>query len=271
MIRNFFLSLITIFTIGFHLNVQAQCPNLISEGCGGGGYQWNFSATANQVITDLFVISPPGACVLTENFPGDYTLTCFDPDPATSDPLYPLCVILPPCDLSTTATVDGIGECTGLIAAFDCAGDGCDTQAGGCTQPCNNVNLNIMFDSFPGQSSWDIVDGNNTIVASGGPYGSSSPYSTTTESSCLPDGCYTLNFYDSLSNGMCPFTVALGSSATFITPGTLIAPGTIVGTLSLFIAPQLCGSYMLTDASSTIILSGGGIFPAMQSTAFCVP
>jgi len=145
----------------------------------------------------------------------------------------------------------------GLIAAFDCTGDGCDTQAGGCSQSCNNVNLNILFDGFPGQSSWDIVDANNTVVASGGNYGSSLAYTTITESSCIPDGCYTFNFYDTLGNGTCPFNSTATGVATFVTPGTLITPGSIVGTLSLIATPGLCGNYMLTDASGSTILGGG--------------
>jgi len=74
------------------------------------------------------------------------------------------------------------------------------------TTPCAIVDINILFDGFPGQSSWDIIDSNSNIVASGGSYGYQSGYSIySTQAACLPDGCYTLNFYDALANGMCPF------------------------------------------------------------------
>lgn len=62
-------------------------------------------------------------------------------------------------------------------------------------------------------------------MASGSNYGSLPGYTNQTESSCLPDGCYTLTFYDALNNGMCPFQSSAIGVSTFITPGTLITPG----------------------------------------------
>jgi len=56
---------------------------------------------------------------------------------------------------------------------------------------CANVDLDINFDGFPTQTSWDIEDESGNVVASGsGQNGTSA----TSESACLPDGCYTLNF-----------------------------------------------------------------------------
>jgi len=68
-----------------------------------------------------------------------------------------------------------------------------DVEVSECNS-CANVNLAIQFDGFPTQSSWDIVDSGGNIVASGSGYTSGS--STIIESTCLLDGCYTLNFYD---------------------------------------------------------------------------
>jgi len=136
---------------------------------------------------------------------------------------------------------------------------------------CTSIDMNILFDGFPGQSSWDITDANGNVVATGGTYGSQSPNSSyTTAAGCLPDGCYTLNFNDALGNGMCPFQSSAVGVSTFITPGTLITPGSIVGTLSLVATPGLCGNYNLTDANGNILVSGGGAFGSQQSTDFCL-
>ncbi len=144
----------------------------------------------------------------------------------------------------------------------------CDMQP---CAACASVNLDIFFDGFPGQTSWDITDSNGTIVASGGTYGSEPGNSTlSTSPACLPDGCYDLNVFDTFNNGMCPFQSFVAGLATFITPGTLITPGTIVGTLSLNISPGLCGFYTLTDSNGEELVAGGGNFGAQQSTNFCI-
>jgi len=137
---------------------------------------------------------------------------------------------------------------------------------------CANVNLDIFFDGFPSQTSWDITDSNGNVVASSSSYGSQTPNSllNINPAVCLNDGCYTLNFYDSLSNGMCPFQSSAVGVSTFITPGTLISPGSIVGTLSLVATPGLCGNYNLTDANGTSLASGGGNFGAQQIKTFCL-
>lgn len=138
------------------------------------------------------------------------------------------------------------------------------------TSCCSPVNLAIQFDSFPGQSSWDITDANGNTVATSNSYNGFPNNSSTTENTCLPNGCYTLNFYDALNNGMCPFQSSAVGVSTFITPGTLITPGSIVGTLSLVATPGLCGNYSLSDASGTTLVSGGGSFGGSQSQTFCI-
>lgn len=136
---------------------------------------------------------------------------------------------------------------------------------------CANVDLDIQFDGFPAQTSWEIVDANNVVVASSnGPYTGIAGNSSTTETTCLADGCYTLNFYDGLNNGMCPFQSSAVGVSTFITPGTLITPGSIVGTLSLVATPGLCGNYTLSNSAGTTLVSGGGGFGAQESQTFCL-
>lgn len=135
---------------------------------------------------------------------------------------------------------------------------------------CAALDLGINFDGFPGQTSWDIMDATGAVVASGGGYGMLPGNSNTTENTCLPDGCYTLNFYDSLNNGMCPFQSTATSAGTFITPGTVITPGSVVATLGTVVVPSLCGNYSLTDANGNVIANGGGRFGASETNSFCI-
>jgi len=137
---------------------------------------------------------------------------------------------------------------------------------------CAAIDLNINFDGFPAQTSWQIT--NNTtgnVIATSPSYNTQASNSNlTTSPACLPDGCYTLTFNDALNNGMCPFQSSAIGVSTFITAGTLITPGSLVGTLSLVAAPGLCGNYNLTDASGNTLATGGGNFGTSQSNSFCL-
>ena len=137
---------------------------------------------------------------------------------------------------------------------------------------CASVDLDIRFDGFPFQTSWDITDANGNVVASsGGTYSGQSGNATLNLTpACLPDGCYDLTFYDSVNNGMCPFQSTATSAGTFVTPGTLITPGSVVATLGSVVTPGLCGNYQLYDATGTLLVSGGGGFGAAETTNFCL-
>ena len=137
---------------------------------------------------------------------------------------------------------------------------------------CASVDLDIRFDGFPAQTSWEITDDNGNIVAaSNGTYSGQSGNTTLNFSpACLPDGCYDLTFYDALNNGMCPFRATASSAGTFVTPGTLITPGNVVATLGTVVAPGLCGNYQLYDANGDLLVSGGGSFGASETNNFCL-
>ena len=142
------------------------------------------------------------------------------------------------------------------------------------TPACAGVDLDINFDGFPTQTSWEITDASGTVVATSGGTVYGSNLATTNLSLpnivCLPDGCYDLTFSDALGNGMCPFRATASSLGTFITPGTLITPGSVVATLGTVVSPGLCGNFSLTDASGTTLASGGGAFGAQQTRNFCL-
>ena len=127
---------------------------------------------------------------------------------------------------------DGVqnGDETGV----DCGGSFCPVC------PCfdNPVTLTIVLDNYPEETRWEIRNASNTVVASGGTYGSSPDGSTVVENACLPDGCYDFIIYDSYGDGIC---CAYGA-----------------------------GSYTLTDDSSGGTLASGGAFGSSETTNFCV-
>jgi hypothetical protein len=98
----------------------------------------------------------------------------------------------------------------------------------------NTAYLILNTDNSGSQTTWQIRDGNNTVVASGGSYGNNQQY---VSEICLNTGCYTFTIYDSGNNGIC------------CNNGT--------------------GSYSLGD-SEGIDLITGGTFTASESTAFCL-
>ncbi|WP_025739469.1 endonuclease [Aquimarina pacifica] len=101
-----------------------------------------------------------------------------------------------------------------------------------------DVALTITFDNYPEETSWQIIDDNNSIVYSGGTYGSQSDGSTITLSRSLDAGCYTLIVEDEYGDGIC--------------------------------CSYGYGSYELTETSTGTTLASGGAFSSIDSNAFCV-
>lgn len=75
-------------------------------------------------------------------------------------------------------------------------------NGGGCTKP-NNLNLRIVVDNYPGETTWAIRNSAGTVVASGGPYSGTPSGTTVNNAVCLDNGCYTLTMYDSYGDGIC--------------------------------------------------------------------
>ncbi|MEQ3691531.1 MAG: M4 family metallopeptidase [Flavobacterium sp.] len=101
---------------------------------------------------------------------------------------------------------------------------------------CTNVNINMTFDNYPEETSWEILNASNQVVFSGGTYGSQADGSSLTVTKCLDAGCYTFKMKDSYGDGMC---CSYGS-----------------------------GSYTVTSNGTTF--ASGGTFGTSQSTNFCV-
>lgn len=108
----------------------------------------------------------------------------------------------------------------------------------GAAPACTGLNLTMVFDNYPEETSWEIRNSANTLVASGGTYGSQADGSTLSVPMCLNDGCYTLTFSDTYGDGIC---CAYGN-----------------------------GSYNLTNTSSGVSLAQGGSFASTDVKNFCI-
>jgi GEVED domain/Subtilase family/Bacterial surface protein, Ig-like domain/MAM domain, meprin/A5/mu/Secretion system C-terminal sorting domain/Fibronectin type III domain len=125
---------------------------------------------------------------------------------------------------------------TGSTWQADIAIDDVSLTNGGSGGANTTVTLSLTFDNYPEETSWEIRDSANSIVASGGTYGSQADGSTLNINVDLPTGCYSLVMKDTYGDGMC---CSYGN-----------------------------GSYTLTDASTT--LASGGAFTSSETTSFCV-
>lgn len=68
--------------------------------------------------------------------------------------------------------------------------------------PCqfNEITLELVFDDYASETSWEIVDSEDVVVASGGSY--SDGLASTSVDICLEDGVYTLYISDSWGDGI---------------------------------------------------------------------
>ncbi len=106
------------------------------------------------------------------------------------------------------------------------------------TTPCVNTTLTLTFDNYPEETSWEITDGNGTVIYSGGTYGSEPDGSTKNINMCIDTGCYTFTMKDSYGDGMC---CSYGN-----------------------------GSYSFKKDSDGTILASGGSFQKSEATDFCI-
>ncbi|KAA3623921.1 MAG: HYR domain-containing protein [Bacteroidetes bacterium] len=100
----------------------------------------------------------------------------------------------------------------------------------------NTIDLSIIFDDYPGETSWMLTTIEEQVVESGGPYYGQPGGSTLDLSFNLPDGQYIFVIKDALGDGIC---CAYGE-----------------------------GSYTLSSEGNVILT--GGMFGYSEKTTFCV-
>lgn len=92
---------------------------------------------------------------------------------------------------------------------------------------CSDITVSITFDDYPEETSWEIVNSSNQIVASGGTYASQADGSTLTVSECLDAGTYTFTINDTYGDGIC---CSFGNGSYSVTAGnTSLASGASFG------------------------------------------
>lgn len=117
---------------------------------------------------------------------------------------------------------------TGSSWSGDITVDDISLTTGGIVDPsCTDVNLSITLDNYPEETSWQITDDNNQVIASGGTYGSQADGSTVNVTECLNGGTYTFRINDSFGDGIC---CSYGNgSYSLISDGTTLASGSQFG------------------------------------------
>ena len=153
------------------------------------------------------------------------------------------------CNFDATATTDD-GTCLANDECGVCGGD--NSTCGGCTDPaaCNydetaiiddgtcisggeDLTITILTDNYPAETTWSLIDGAGTVLASGGPYDSTA--TEYVQQVCIGAGCYTFTINDAFGDGIC---CAYGSGAyTLTSNGVVLAEG---GEFAATISEDIC-------------------------------
>jgi hypothetical protein len=64
------------------------------------------------------------------------------------------------------------------------------------------VSIEILLDKYPKETSWEVLN-NNEIVLAGGSYDQSLKSTLIIEENCLPGGCYNFKIKDTYADGIC--------------------------------------------------------------------
>jgi hypothetical protein len=138
------------------------------------------------------------------------------------------------CGTVVTQPTCSDGVQNGTETGVDCGGTSCSPCQTACND--NELNIDIVFDNYPEETSWSIVNSSGATVASSNYSTANADGSSITEKLCLPNDCYTFTISDAYGDGMC---CSYGN-----------------------------GSYNITDQNGTI--TSGGSFGANEATDFCL-
>jgi hypothetical protein len=160
----------------------------------------------------------------------------------------------------TASVIDSYGNVNSLICSGECS-----------TAPTDCLTLSMDMDFYPGETSWDVVDGVGNVVASGSGYTTAN--GTVTENFCVPAGSYTLNMYDSFGDGGPDYTLTTSGGEEVVSnsccsdgswnadmfsvsasPYNLPAGGTLTQSFTIFGGTGFCSSLVcIDDANNTVI------------------
>ncbi len=74
--------------------------------------------------------------------------------------------------------------------------EGTDSESG-------SYKVQVTLDEYGSETSWELYDASNNLVASGGPYEDGQEGQVKTKNVDLEDGCYEIDLYDAFGDGMC--------------------------------------------------------------------
>jgi hypothetical protein len=126
--------------------------------------------------------------------------------------------------------------CDDGIQNGDETGVDCGGSCAPCVVTCETFELDLDFDNFSSETSWELTDLGGTLLESAS-YGAG--LDETTETFCLDPGCYEYTIFDAFGDGMC---------CTF---GN--------------------GSYSLSDGGGNVVASGGSFGPSETSFVCTAP
>lgn len=75
-----------------------------------------------------------------------------------------------------------------------CTDDGC---------AFTSVGLELALDDYASETSWELYDGDQNLIAEGGAYQDGQAGAVIQETFCLEDGCYEFVLYDEFGDGIC--------------------------------------------------------------------
>ena len=74
---------------------------------------------------------------------------------------------------------------------------------GGGNSTDNTIHFNLTLDNYGSETTWELLDSNDNIVTSGGPFTDGASGALISETFMIPDGCYTIFVDDSYGDGIC--------------------------------------------------------------------
>ena len=83
------------------------------------------------------------------------------------------------------------------------------TKSNGCSLPppagsyCGKINIDITFDNYPSETTWEIKNDKGLVVLTSPKYVSAQKNTSIRIDTCLLSGCYTFTINDVYSDGMC--------------------------------------------------------------------
>lgn len=85
--------------------------------------------------------------------------------------------------------------------------------------PVNEVIFSIAFDGWPSETYWELVDADDNIIASGGPYSQDVKDTSFSKAFCLEDGTYTFTIYDAYGDGSGPYSLNYNGTSLISSDG----------------------------------------------------